>query len=35
MADADDSTDVVGSPVAAAFDPKLPGRGVAKLGPGG
>lgn len=34
MADADDSTDVVGSPVAAAFDPKLPGRGVAKLGPG-
>jgi S-DNA-T family DNA segregation ATPase FtsK/SpoIIIE len=34
MADADDSTDVVGSPVAAGFDSALPGRGVAKLGPG-
>jgi S-DNA-T family DNA segregation ATPase FtsK/SpoIIIE len=34
MADESDSTDVVGSPLAATFDPSLPGRGVAKTGPG-
>jgi S-DNA-T family DNA segregation ATPase FtsK/SpoIIIE len=34
MADAEDSDDVVGSPVAATFDPGLPGRAIAKLGPG-
>ncbi len=34
MADEDDSTDVVGSKVAATFDPAIPGRGVAKTGPG-
>jgi S-DNA-T family DNA segregation ATPase FtsK/SpoIIIE len=34
MADEDDSTDVVGSKLAAGFDPGVPGRGVAKLGPG-
>ena len=34
MADAHDSTDVVGEAVAAAFDPSLPGRGVARTGPG-
>ncbi len=34
MADAEDSTDVVGSPVAAGFDPLLPGRGIVKVGPG-
>lgn len=33
MADADDSTDVVGSPVAASFDTSIPGRGVVKTGP--
>ncbi len=34
MADADDSTDVIGNAQAAGFDPGLPGRGVAKTGPG-
>ena len=34
IADEEDSTDVVGSPVAASFDPSLPGRAVAKTGPG-
>ncbi len=34
MADEHDSTDVVGDPVAAGFDPALPGRAVAKTGPG-
>lgn len=34
MADEADSTDVVGSKLAATFDPGLPGRGVIKTGPG-
>jgi len=34
MADEVDSEDVLGSPVAASFDPALPGRASAKLGPG-
>lgn len=34
MADEDDSTDVVGVRTAASFDPGVPGRGVAKTGPG-
>ncbi|HWL44884.1 MAG TPA: FtsK/SpoIIIE domain-containing protein [Ilumatobacter sp.] len=34
MADEGDSDDVVGSKVAATFDPGLPGRGVVKTGPG-
>jgi len=34
MADESDSTDVVGSAVAAAFDPSIPGRAIAKTGPG-
>lgn len=34
MADEDDSTDVVGSTIAGTFDPSIPGRGVAKTGPG-
>lgn len=34
MADESDSTDVVGSKVAASFDPAIPGRGVVKSGPG-
>jgi S-DNA-T family DNA segregation ATPase FtsK/SpoIIIE len=34
MADEADSTDVVGSALAGTFDPSLPGRGVAKTGPG-
>lgn len=34
MADEDDSSDVVGTPLAATFDPALPGRGIAKSGPG-
>ncbi len=34
MADEDDSTDVLGTPAAAAFDPAIPGRAMAKLGPG-
>lgn len=33
MADADDSTDVLGTPAAAAFDPGVPGRAVSKSGP--
>lgn len=34
MADEDDSSDVLGTPIAAGFDPALPGRAAAKLGPG-
>ncbi len=34
VADRDDSIDVVGEPIAAAFDPDLPGRAIAKIGPG-
>lgn len=34
MADESDSKDVVDSPVAASFDPGIPGRGIAKTGPG-
>ena len=34
MADEADSTDVVGTPLAAGFDASLPGRGIAKTGPG-
>lgn len=34
MADADDSDNVIGSGLAATFDPAVPGRAVAKLGPG-
>lgn len=34
MNDESDSSDVVGSNVAAGFDPGVPGRGVARLGPG-
>lgn len=34
MADESDSRDVVGEPVAAGFDPAIPGRGIAKTGPG-
>ena len=34
MADEADSVDVVNSPLASTFDPSLPGRGVAKTGPG-
>jgi S-DNA-T family DNA segregation ATPase FtsK/SpoIIIE len=34
MADESDSSDVLGSPEAAAFDPALPGRAVCKSGPG-
>lgn len=34
MNDEHDSTDVLGSPVAASIDPANPGRGVAKMGPG-
>ncbi|WP_395725246.1 FtsK/SpoIIIE domain-containing protein [Nakamurella sp.] len=34
MADAADSTDVLGSPLAADFSPDIPGRGAAKTGPG-
>jgi S-DNA-T family DNA segregation ATPase FtsK/SpoIIIE len=33
VADEDDSTDVLGSPIAAGFDPAIPGRGAAKTGP--
>jgi len=33
-ADEHDSTDVVGSPLAAGFDPGIPGRGVVRTGPG-
>jgi DNA segregation ATPase FtsK/SpoIIIE, S-DNA-T family len=34
MADEADSTDVLGTPMAAGFDPSIPGRGAAKTGPG-
>ena len=34
MADESDSSDVIGTPIAAGFDPSVPGRGVAKTGPG-
>lgn len=34
MADEDDSSDVLGTPIAAGFDPALPGRAAAKTGPG-
>ncbi|MGZ0711560.1 FtsK/SpoIIIE domain-containing protein (plasmid) [Coraliomargarita sp. W4R53] len=34
MADESDSKDVVGDPVAARFSPSIPGRGIAKTGPG-
>src|SRR5690606_18863798 len=34
MADESDSTDVIGVPDAAGFDPSIPGRGVVKSGPG-
>jgi S-DNA-T family DNA segregation ATPase FtsK/SpoIIIE len=34
MADEADSDDVLGTPVAAYFDPALPGRAVSKAGPG-
>ena len=34
MADESDSKDVVDDPVAARFDPSIPGRGIAKTGPG-
>lgn len=34
MADTDDSTDILGDPMAAHFDPATPGRGAVKTGPG-
>ncbi|MFN8099412.1 MAG: FtsK/SpoIIIE domain-containing protein [Dermatophilaceae bacterium] len=34
MSDEDNSSDVIGTAVAAHFDPSIPGRGVAKTGPG-
>lgn len=34
MADETDSDDVIGSKEAALFDPSIPGRGIAKTGPG-
>lgn len=34
MADEDDSTDILGVPIAAHVDPSLPGRGAVKTGPG-
>ncbi|GAA2227342.1 FtsK/SpoIIIE domain-containing protein [Herbiconiux moechotypicola] len=34
MADADDSADILGDPMAAYFDQSVPGRGAAKTGPG-
>lgn len=34
MADESDSDDVLGTPMAASFDPTLPGRAAAKTGPG-
>ncbi|WP_120519754.1 FtsK/SpoIIIE domain-containing protein [Arthrobacter celericrescens] len=34
MADEDDATDILGVPLAAYFDPSIPGRGAAKTGPG-
>ncbi len=34
MADADDSVDILGDPMAAHFDPTIPGRGAMRTGPG-
>jgi S-DNA-T family DNA segregation ATPase FtsK/SpoIIIE len=34
MADESDSQDVVGDKIAGTFDPSIPGRGIAKTGPG-
>ena len=34
MADESDSMDVVGDKIAGTFDPSIPGRGIAKTGPG-
>lgn len=34
MADEADSSDVLGSPVSAHFDPRIPGRGAVRTGPG-
>lgn len=34
MADEPDSTDVLGTPLAAGFDPAVPGRGAVRTGPG-
>ncbi|TFD41294.1 FHA domain-containing protein, partial [Cryobacterium sp. TMT2-10] len=34
MADESDSKDVVGDPIAGTFDPSIPGRAIAKTGPG-
>ncbi|WP_265520573.1 FtsK/SpoIIIE domain-containing protein [Oerskovia flava] len=34
MADEGDSTDILGIPMAAHFDPSIPGRGAVKTGPG-
>jgi S-DNA-T family DNA segregation ATPase FtsK/SpoIIIE len=34
MADENDSIDVVGDKIASGFDPSIPGRGIAKTGPG-
>ncbi len=34
MADESDSKDVVDDPIAGRFDPSIPGRGIAKTGPG-
>lgn len=34
LADEDDSTDILGVPLAAGFDPSIPGRGAVKTGPG-
>lgn len=34
MADAEDSADILGSSLAAHFDPAIPGRGAVKTGPG-
>ncbi|MFK4835378.1 FtsK/SpoIIIE domain-containing protein [Microbacterium sp. ZW T2_14] len=34
MADTEDSSDILGTPMAAHFDPSIPGRGAAKTGPG-
>ncbi|KAA9106457.1 FtsK/SpoIIIE domain-containing protein [Microbacterium rhizomatis] len=34
MADAEDSSDILGDQMAAHFDPSIPGRGAAKTGPG-
>jgi DNA segregation ATPase FtsK/SpoIIIE, S-DNA-T family len=34
MADVDDSNDVLDTPIAAGFDPAIPGRGAVRTGPG-